>query len=64
MRNGLKVMVSHRSGETNDDYIADLAVGIAANQIKSGSLSRSERISKYNRLMKIEEKSNYKLSNF
>jgi enolase len=53
--NGMKVMVSHRSGETTDDFIADLAVGTAAEFIKSGSLSRSERLCKYNRLMKIEE---------
>jgi enolase len=50
----MKVMVSHRSGETTDDFIADLAVGTAAEFIKSGSLSRGERLCKYNRLMKIE----------
>jgi enolase len=49
-----KTIISHRSGETEDDFIADLAVGTQAGQIKTGSLSRSERISKYNRLLKIE----------
>lgn len=49
-----KIMVSHRSGETCDDFIADLAVAINAEYIKSGSLSRGERLSKYNRLMEIE----------
>jgi enolase len=54
-KNKMKVMVSHRSGETTDDFIADLAVGTASEFIKSGSLSRGERLCKYNRLMKIEE---------
>jgi enolase len=49
-----KVVISHRSGETTDDFIADLAAGTAAEFIKSGSLSRGERLCKYNRLMKIE----------
>lgn len=53
-KNKMKIMVSHRSGETTDDFIADLAVGTAADFIKSGSLSRGERLCKYNRLMKIE----------
>lgn len=53
--NNLKIMISHRSGETTDDFIADLAVGTAAEFIKSGSLSRGERLCKYNRLMKIEK---------
>jgi len=52
---GLKTIISHRSGETEDSFIADLAVGVSAGQIKTGSLSRSERISKYNRLLTIEE---------
>ncbi|MDD4353741.1 MAG: phosphopyruvate hydratase, partial [Candidatus Nanoarchaeia archaeon] len=60
MSNDMKVMVSHRSGETEDDYIADFAVGIGANQIKSGAPNRSERLSKYNRLMKIEDISGFK----
>ena len=58
--NGLKIMVSHRSGETEDDYIADYAVGISADQIKSGAPVRSERVSKYNRLIRIEELTGYK----
>ena len=55
-KNKMKVVVSHRSGETTDDFIADLAVGVKADFIKSGSLSRGERICKYNRLLRIEEK--------
>ncbi|MCK5466383.1 phosphopyruvate hydratase [Candidatus Parcubacteria bacterium] len=50
-----KIIVSHRSGETCDDFIADLAVAVGADFLKSGSLSRSERLAKYNRLMEIEE---------
>lgn len=52
---GLGVMVSHRSGETEDTAIADIAVGIGCGQIKTGSLARSERNAKYNRLLRIEE---------
>ncbi len=52
---GWKIVVSHRSGETCDNFIADLAVAVNADFIKAGSLSRSERLSKYNRLMEIEE---------
>jgi len=52
--NGYKVSVSHRSGETSDTFISDLAVAVNADFIKTGSLSRSERVSKYNRLMEIE----------
>ena len=48
-------VVSHRSGETEDTFIADLAVGLSTGQIKSGSVSRSERIAKYNRLLRVEE---------
>ena len=48
-------VVSHRSGETEDTKIADLAVGTGAGQIKTGSASRSERVAKYNRLLRIEE---------
>ena len=51
---GYKVSVSHRSGETGDTFIADLAVAVNSDFIKTGSMSRSERIEKYNRLMKIE----------
>ena len=54
-RNGYRAIVSHRSGETEDTFIADLAVATSCGQIKIGSLSRSERIAKYNRLLKIEE---------
>ena len=52
---GFSAVVSHRSGETSDSTIADLAVGTKATQIKTGSLSRSDRIAKYNRLLRIEE---------
>lgn len=54
-RNGYKAIVSHRSGETEDTFIADLAVATNCGQIKTGSLTRSERIAKYNRLLRIEE---------
>ena len=53
--NNYKIVVSHRSGETEDTFIADLAVGVGANFIKSGAPSRGERIAKYNRLLRIEE---------
>ena len=52
---GYKTIISHRSGETEDNYIADFAVGLDLGQIKTGSLSRSERLSKYNRLTRISE---------
>ena len=52
---GYTVIISHRSGETEDTTIADLAVATSAGQIKTGSLSRSDRVAKYNRLMKIED---------
>jgi len=52
---GYTAVISHRSGETEDTTIADLAVATSAGQIKTGSLSRSDRVAKYNRLMKIEE---------
>lgn len=55
-KNNYKTIISHRSGETEDNYIADFAVGLDLGQIKTGSLSRSERISKYNRLIRIHEK--------
>lgn len=54
-KNKMKTIVSHRSGETTDDFIADLAVGTEADFIKAGSLSRGERVCKYNRLLRIEE---------
>ncbi len=53
---GYTTVVSHRSGETEDAFIADLAVGVNAGQIKTGSMSRSDRIAKYNQLIRIEEK--------
>ena len=52
---GYGAVISHRSGETEDAFIADLAVGTGAGQIKTGSLCRSERIAKYNRLLVIEK---------
>ena len=52
---GFKTIISHRSGDTEDTFIADLAVGTNSNQIKTGSLARSERIAKYNQLIRIEE---------
>ena len=54
-RAGWTAIISHRSGETEDTTIADLAVALNAGQIKTGSISRSERIAKYNRLLRIEE---------
>jgi enolase len=54
-QSGYTTVISHRSGETEDAFIADLAVGVNAGQIKTGSLSRSDRIAKYNQLMRIEE---------
>ena len=52
---GFKTIISHRSGESEDTFIADLAVGTDSNQIKTGSLARSERVAKYNQLIRIEE---------
>jgi enolase len=52
---GYTAVVSHRSGETEDTTIADIAVGTNATQIKTGSLSRSDRVAKYNQLLRIEE---------
>lgn len=54
-KGGFKTIISHRSGETEDTTIADLAVGVDAGLIKTGSLSRSERLAKYNQLLRIEE---------
>jgi enolase len=54
-KNGWNSIASHRSGETEDSFIADLAVGLATGQIKTGSLSRTDRICKYNQLLRIEE---------
>jgi enolase len=53
--NGYSAVISHRSGETEDTFIADLSVALRTGQIKTGSLSRSERVAKYNRLLEIEE---------
>lgn len=53
-KHGMRSVVSHRSGETEDTFIADFAVGTGIGQIKTGSMSRSERVAKYNRLMEIE----------
>ncbi len=52
---GYAVVISHRSGETEDTTIADLAVGSGAGQIKTGSLCRTDRVCKYNRLLRIED---------
>lgn len=57
--NDYKTIISHRSGETADTFIADLAVAVNADFIKTGSLSRSERVEKYNRLMEIEEQNQH-----
>ena len=54
-RNGYKNIMSHRSGETEDSTIADLAVALNTGQIKTGSASRSDRMAKYNQLLRIEE---------
>jgi enolase len=54
-RAGYGTVISHRSGETEDTFIADLAVGVNAGQIKTGSLARGERTAKYNQLLRIEE---------
>jgi enolase len=59
---GFTVVISHRSGETEDATIADLAVGTAAGQIKTGSLCRSDRVAKYNQLLRIEEQLNGNVS--
>ena len=54
-QNGYKIIISHRSGDSEDTFIADLAVATNSSQIKTGSLARSERVAKYNRLLRIEE---------
>ena len=54
-KNGYKTVISHRSGETEDTFIADLAVAVNAGQIKTGAPCRSDRVAKYNRLLRIEE---------
>ncbi|MCH7485082.1 MAG: hypothetical protein IIA90_08055 [Chloroflexi bacterium] len=55
MRNGCNAIISHRSGETEDTTIADIAVATNAGQIKTGSLCRTDRVAKYNQLLRIEE---------
>ncbi len=57
-KSGFSTIISHRSGDTEDTFISDLAVATNSNQIKTGSLARSERVAKYNRLIRIEEKLN------
>ena len=54
-KNNFETIISHRSGDTEDTFIADLAVATNSSQIKTGSLARSERVAKYNRLLRIEE---------
>ena len=54
-KHNYKTIISHRSGDTEDTFIADLAVATNSSQIKTGSLSRSERVAKYNRLLRIED---------
>jgi enolase len=54
-RNGYTSIVSHRSGETEDNFIADLVVALETGQIKTGSMSRSDRLAKYNQLLRIED---------
>ena len=54
-KNNIKAIISHRSGETSDSFIADLAVATGAGHIKTGSASRSDRMEKYNQLLRIEE---------
>ena len=61
-KSGWGVMTSHRSGETEDIYIADLAVGLCTGQIKTGAPCRSERLAKYNQLLRIEEELGSKTS--
>ncbi len=58
-RNGMRTVISHRSGETEDTFIADLAVAVNAGQIKTGAPCRMERVAKYNELLRIEEQLNY-----
>ncbi|MPN52734.1 Enolase [bioreactor metagenome] len=55
VRHGYSTVISHRSGETDDTFISDLAVAVAAGQIKSGAPARIDRVAKYNQLLRIEE---------
>ena len=61
-RSGYRTVISHRSGETEDTFIADLAVAVNAGQIKTGAPCRMERVAKYNELLRIEEQLNYILN--
>ena len=54
-KNGYNTIISHRSGDSEDTFIADLSVATNSSQIKTGSLARSERVAKYNRLLRIED---------
>ncbi|MCK4247823.1 MAG: phosphopyruvate hydratase, partial [Methanomicrobia archaeon] len=60
-RNKYNVVVSHRSGETEDTSIADISVALDAGQIKTGATCRGERVAKYNRLLKIEEENEHSI---
>ncbi len=64
MKNNYRCMISHRSGETEDTFIADLAVGTGAGQIKTGSLCRTDRTAKYNQLLRLEEQLKLKYHGF
>jgi enolase len=61
---GWKVVISARSGETEDNWLADLATGWSADAIKVGSITRSERLAKYNRLLEIENEMHFPLANW
>ena len=61
---GWRVTVSARSGETEDDWLADLAVGWGGDQIKVGSITQSERLAKYNRLLEIEAETGWKVTDW
>ena len=61
-RSGYRTVISHRSGETEDTFISDLAVAVNAGQIKTGAPCRMERVAKYNELLRIEEQLNYILN--
>jgi enolase len=61
---GWKIIASARSGETEDNWLADLAVGWSAEAIKIGSITQSERLAKYNRLLEIEQKTGYPMERF
>lgn len=57
-----RIIASHRSGETNDDWLSDFSIGIRADGIKAGAPARGERVAKYNRLMSIEQRKPYSSS--